>query len=218
MKLGEIKIEALRLMFAGDQKDMTVDSLIIMNYEEEYRDYLLKMPFAINRCFSLLEEKRVLPTKSVSINSKKDFFEGDKQASPPKPVFINKEIELPEDFFDVERIVYDGPDGYRSNCEYYREGDKLFIKNREIKGEYRLLYKPSLPRITSMTPNNEELLIPDRIACFIPYFIKAELFRMDEPDEANEARNWFEAAIESISNNNGGVQTHVEDKFSFEEV
>ncbi|MBQ8399329.1 MAG: hypothetical protein IJX08_05090, partial [Clostridia bacterium] len=42
---------------------------------------------------------------------------------------------------------------------------------------------------------------PDDIACHIPCFIKGDLYRDDEPDEAGEARNFFEAAMEEIKRN-----------------
>ena len=63
-----------------------------------------------------------------------------------------------------------------------------------------------------------ELDIPNGIAEQIPYFIKGDLYRDDEPNEASEARNWFEAAMDAIitgrTNRTGRVCT----KYSLAEM
>lgn len=198
MKLGEIKIEALKLMFAVGSEDLRAEDIGDIYDNEQYSDYLLMMTGAINRCFSVLEEKRVLPVKSFALG------EGGRYE-------LNTLIP---DFFDVERIVYEGGGEYVGSCEYYREGDTVIIKDYEPRGEYRILYKPTLERIVSSSDNSVELSIPDRIACHIPYFIKSELFRVDEPDEAGEARNLFEAAMDQISKSESGKQSRTEHSYS----
>lgn len=205
MKLGEIKIEALKLMFAGngsDYLDVGVVNLEEMKTQPEYSDYLGSMNGSINRCFSLLEERRVLPTKSFSLGGGERHDLG----------------ALISDFFDVERIVYEGDRGYNSSCEYFREGDSIIIKDYDERGEYRVLYKPKLERITPGKDEEYEIPIPDSIACLIPYFIKGELFRMDEPDEAAEARNWFEASLAEMRERDAVRQTSVVSRYSFSEV
>ena len=203
MKLGEIKIEALKLMFAinnGDYTDPDVDNLEHMKSSRDYSDYLSAMNGSINRCFMLLEEKRVLPVKSTVLCGEGRYI-----------------LDM-ADFFDIDRIVYEGRGEYDGNCEYLREGDMVIIKDYDACGEYRLLYKPSLPRVLSYTPDDFELPMPDRIACCIPYFIKSELFRVDEPDEATEARRLFEAAMKEISKSEYGRQTRVAHSYSLDEV
>ncbi len=201
MKLGEIKIEALKLMFANGREYISADGIEQLKDMEEYCDYLISMPGAINRCFALLEEMRVLPSKSFTLG------EGGRYALD----------ELIPDFFDLERIVYEGRE-YNPNCEYYREGDEIIISDYEPAGEYRVIYKPMLTRIFDSTDEDTELPIPDRIACYIPYFIKSELFRADEPDEADIARRWFTSALEQISKSEDGRQTGVLRRYSVYEV
>ena len=203
MKRGEIKIEALKLMFAvnnADYTDADVDNLDLMKADRNYSDYLSAMVGSVNRCFAILEERRILPVRSMVLGDGGRYV-------------LNA-----EDFFDVERIVYEGNGEYDGNCEYFREGDAVIIKDYDTHGEYRLLYRPSIPRVCAYTPDDTEIPIPDRIACYIPYFIKSELFRMDEPDEATEARRFFEAAIGDISKSESGRQTRVAHSYSVYEV
>ena len=67
MKLGEIKIEALRLMFATQGEDFDPDRLPDLRGDELYGSYLIAMPGSINRCFSDLETRGVLPVRSFSL-------------------------------------------------------------------------------------------------------------------------------------------------------
>ena len=75
------------------------------------------------------------------------------------------------------------------------EGNVLVLPLLDEHTTYTVLYYPSIPRVTSETDDNTELAIPDKIATHIPYFVKGDLFRDDEPDEA---RNWFEMAMEQV--------------------
>ncbi len=202
MKLGEIKIEALKLMFAVGRENLRPEDIDGIYDNEQYSDYLLMMTGALNRCFSVIEERRVLPVKSFGLGEGGRYELG----------------ALIPDFFDVERIVFEGSAEYIGDCEYHREGDTVLLKNMESDGEYRVLYKPSIPRLLAEADNELELPIPDRIACYIPYFIKGELFRMDEPDEAAEARNFFESSIAEVSKGESGRQSRVVSKYSVYEV
>jgi hypothetical protein len=114
--------------------------------------------------------------------------------------------------------VYEGNGEYEGACEHFREGNSIIIRDYDESGEYRVLYRPKIQRITSGTDEESEIDIPDNIACHIPYFIKGELFRVDEPDEAAEARNWFEAAMAEVKLMEEGRQARVTHKYSFGEV
>ena len=63
---------------------------------------------------------------------------------------------------------------------------------------YTVLYRPTIPRVELLTDNEWEVPIPENIVALIPYFVKGDLYRDDEPNEASEARNWFESGIEEI--------------------
>lgn len=191
MRVGDIKVEALKLMYVTDGEDIRAEDLADLGGLENYRDYLVGMHGAINRCFSDLECKRVLPIKSYPLNA------SDGLASASAYKFDLASL-LP-DFFDVARIVRDAPDGYNGSCDFVREGNVLILHGFDRDAEYRVLYYPKLARLTPDSGDLQELPIPDEIAAFIPYFLKGELYRDDEPNEASEARNWYEAAMEQIA-------------------
>lgn len=195
MKLGDIKIEAMKLMFVNYNIDFQIEQLEQLAQDENYGSYLVNMPGAINRCFSSLEEKGVLPVKAYVLKPSEALAGGS---------FLRFDLGATiKDFFDVERVVYENDNGeYVGDYEYRREGNVIVLANVGEGEYYTVLYKPKLERITALTDNNADLPIPDHIASHIPYFIKGDLYRDDEPNEASEARNWYESAMEAILETN----------------
>lgn len=192
MKLGEVKIEALKLMFANTGNDIIAEELDSYMLDETYKDYLVNMPGAINRCFSNLEDKRVLPIKSYTLSVGEGFPSG---TNGNVRFYLDSIIS---DIYDIERLVYEKDNEYIGDYEFRREGRAIVIMDFDREASYIVLYRPRLPRITSTTNNAMVLPIPENIATNIAYYIKGDLYRDDEPNEASEARNWYEAAIEQI--------------------
>lgn len=191
MKLGEIKIEALKLMNACVDRDIGIEDLDEIINEEEFRDYMIAMPGAINRCFADLEEKRVLPLEAYILSAEQGEALGRFRR------FLLPDI-IPQ-FGDLERLTYLSADGYQGEASFHREGDEILIEDFDADGCYRLLYRPVIPPVTSFSDDAAELPIPDRIAVWIPQFIKGDLYRGDEPEEASAARNLYEQQMAQIA-------------------
>lgn len=211
MILGEIKIEALRLMFMDSDDEYSIDYLnrgIYMN-NEVYKPYLVKMIGSINRCFASIEDKGVLPTQAVTI--------------PLANGFANGQIDLSSivDYYNIERVLGENKYQYDNDCEFDIVGNMLRIKDYDPKTVYTILYKPKIQRISASTNNDIDLKdigVPDNIAAYIPYFIKGDLYREDEPAEANEARNWYEQAMAEIMNKQVSRQSRVQSSYSMNGV
>ena len=56
MKLGDIKIEALKIMFVNYNTDLTIDELDNAMQDENYGSYLVNMPGAIIGVFRCLKK------------------------------------------------------------------------------------------------------------------------------------------------------------------
>ena len=208
MKLGEIKIEALKLMFINYNNDLAIDDLATLGLDENYASYLVNMPGAINRCFASIEEKGVLPVKTFTLTASNGVASGS---------FTRFDLSLISDFLDIERLVCEGSE-YIGDYEYQREGDTIVIKDFDEEEVYRVLYHPAIPRVTALTENDIEVSIPNNIASHIPYFIKGDLYRDDEPNEASEARNWYEAAMDAIINAKANKANKVANIYSQTEI
>lgn len=192
MKLGDIKAEALQVMFVNAGRDIAADNLVDYVGDDTYGYYLVNMPGAINRAFSVLERKRVLPVRRCELVA---------AAGEQTPRGIRFDMAtLVEDYYDVERVTMESYTGYEPVVDYFREGESILFERFDLSAQYKLLYRPSIRRIGAGTADDYEVSeIPDRIACYLPYAIKAELFRNDDPDEAEMARAVFEQAMAEIA-------------------
>lgn len=201
MKLGEIKLEALKIMFTNNGQDIVIEDMETLLRDEIYRNYLINMNGSINRCFSNIEDKGVLPLRVLNLDiSTAERVNG----------FLRFNLNEITDFYKIDRIVYENSYGeFISDCEFRVEANILILPEITQEENYRLIYKPNIMRITSAMNDEEEVDVPDNIAVYIPYFIKGDLFRDDEPDEANEARNWFEQAMQEFSPQNVDRQNSV---------
>ena len=211
MTYGELKIEVLRIMFVHNGQGIHPDDLSIYEQDETYRFYLTNIPESLNRCLSRIEERRVLLDRARTLRA------SDGTAEAP---FIRFDLSEIEDFFDLERVVYyDSHGNYNGSAPYEREGDVVVLPIYE-EGDgigYTVVYKPKIARVRSYTPNDTRLELPDGIASIVPYYIKGDLFREDEPDEANEARLWFEQALDEIAPRRDKVVGNVVSVYSQEE-
>lgn len=201
MKLGELKIQALKLMFANGADDIGVDTLPELMGSERYAPYLSAICGSLNRCFADLENKRILPLKRVTLTLSDGacgFWCCDTEKAAP-------------DCGTVERVVYCNSDGvYEPYTDCHAEGSTLVFPKRGCDNEcYTLLYRPRLPRVFPYTDNGTELAIPDNVAEFIPYFLKSELFREDEVNEAAEARNIYEQQLAAVADGVIGISGSV---------
>ena len=93
------------------------------------------------------------------------------------------------------RVLMECEDGYDDNHPYRFEAGVLTIADFDATASFELLYHPRITRVRADTDNATELDLPEALADALPYYLKADLYRVDEPGEANDARNWYEAAV-----------------------
>lgn len=204
MKIVDIYLEALRLMFVNANDLLVERDFNVYKRDEKFASIIANMPGALNRCFSDLENKGVLPSKTIDLNELKPLAIGET---------YHFDLSSVEDFFEPVRLaMFSDAGAYSSNSDFVLDGGCLVIPAYDRDREHYVLhYKPIITRVTSGTDEKSDVGVPDNIATAIPYFIKGDLFRDDEPNEAAEARNWYEAAIGLLKEKNtqrvGQVQT-----------
>ena len=180
MTIGQIKIEALKIMYLC-ARDVHEDELQSLGADQNYSDYLAAMPGSIHRALQDMVARKILPTKTFTL--------------PQEKVFDLGKIE---DYYAADGVFLYRDDVAMAEAECVIDGEALILQNADARYEYRLKYFPTMPVITSATPNNYKLPIPETLAAAIPYFIKSELYPMDTPSnaaEAERARNYYDAAV-----------------------
>lgn len=210
MKLGDIKAEALRLMFVNFSTNISAVNITQLLNDETYASYLVNMNGSINRGLERVAGVGKLGIKYFDLpNDNKDVNGNIVEGITALRYAIHYDLsKLLNDYYFIERIIYEDD---RFDCKYDRnicyelEGKILILPKLRTNNEhYRLLYNPSAPYITKKSVNGvgfdetDELPIPERIARLLPYYIKGELYEEEEPSAASNARNIFEQTLAEL--------------------
>lgn len=183
MKLGEIKVQALRLMHI----DRPIHSGMVddLAFDDNYSDLYNAIPEAVNRCLADLEGRRFLPLGREELtgaegNGRHRRFRFDGIAG----------------IFEPARLIVEAGTYYDDDHPFANEDEGVLrVDDFDASAKYFLLYHKQIPRITSASGPDTEIPLPDALAVAIPLYVKGDVFAVDEPGEAGEARNFYEAAV-----------------------
>ena len=202
MTLGDIKAAALQMM--GVEFKVDGDNVSAFLDDDNYGTLIFNMVMALNRGLADLEAKRVLPMKRAVLQN-------------PRVLPVGRASFALEGITDLGspvRVTVQGDYYFDENMPYIFAAGELTVKRYDEQAVYELLYHPCVARVSQDTPDTHVLPIPTPLAEALPYFIKAEVFRTDEPGEANEARNFYEVAVlQYESSQVYGVQQRVDNAF-----
>lgn len=200
MKIGEIKVEALKLMFANYAFDMGIDDLQNMTSDENYGSYIVNMNGSISRAIDRIQNACAVPPKAHHIRDDELMAGG---------YFNRFDTATIADLYVIDRLIAESVSGYDGNAEYHLEGTKIVLKGGAA---YTLLYFPVLKAIDGSASDYIDLKdmgIPDHIARLIPLFIKGDLYQEEEPSLAADARNTFEMSLDDLKQNTVSRQNRV---------
>ncbi len=194
MKIGEIKIEAIMLMFPSAQiaysssdDESILNSIYSLKSNGNFCEYVNACVGSINRALSFIEAMGKSKTKSVIVAP---------EACEP---LANKRLRvqlsrLSDDILSVEGVIMHGKESEK--IEHFVESDSSIIIDKIPKNsEYVLVYKSKIKRISQLTSDTYELDISEEIASAIPYYIKAELFEGEDSEGAKIAREKFKELL-----------------------
>ena len=104
---------------------------------------------------------------------------------------------------DVKRVdsVITYPKGDLPNyIEFADVGDNEIRVEPISEGAcYTVRYEPVSKRISHATPESHEIDLPDRLCELIPYFVKGDILRVDDPEEAKDALTLFYGLLDDIT-------------------
>ena len=135
MKIGEIKVEALKLMFANYAFDMGIDDLQNMTSDENYGSYIVNMNGSISRAIDRIQNACAVPPKAHHIRDDELMAGG---------YFNRFDTATIADLYVIDRLIAESVSGYDGNAEYHLEGTKIVLKGGAA---YTLLYFPVLKAI-----------------------------------------------------------------------
>lgn len=182
MTIGDIKVEALRLMHVD--REVSCENLDELLYDDNLSDLVRAMGGAINRCLSDLTVRLVLPPRRVALTG------GEGRGG-----WRRFSLEVIGDMFAPARLTAECDEGVRDVMGFVLEDDTLRVDEYDEDASYYLFYHPRLPRVSDATANTTELSLPPELAEAVPWFVVSEVWRADEPDEADKARSNYETAV-----------------------
>ena len=202
MTVGEIKIESLKLMEINGT-DISTETLEDLYSNENYKEYLRRMPGAITRALHRLKTVGVIPEKSYSetIEENKNIARFD----------LSEKIE---DFSKLNRVVVEGKNTYCGNYPYTFEGKNVVLFNLRIGNTVIFIYEPKVPFVLTTTDDAMEIPIPYDLSSIIPYFVKADVFEQDEPELATQARNIFELMLAEYKKQEDNVPVSIDSVYN----
>ncbi|GHV02021.1 hypothetical protein FACS1894211_12750 [Clostridia bacterium] len=189
MKIGEIKIEALKLMRENVHEDITFADLPELYESRNYGDLLVNMNASISRALDRIAALDKLPLAVVELT---DYLDRE------TPYSMRYYISDISDYDCIFRVVHESEYEYDDNIPARFEGSSILILPKINHGEYRLIYQAKPPRVTANSIDGDNLRISDKLARLIPYFIKSELYEEEEPAIAQAARAAFENGISEV--------------------
>jgi hypothetical protein len=115
--------------------------------------------------------------------------------------------ELAPDFYmlDDSPIAYEGDlstTRYENTSDFFQEGDKVLLLDRDTPGNFRIYYKAYPQEITSVTPDSTEMVLDPEVATLLPLYMASQLYKDDDNGIATTYRNEFEVAFEALRDSN----------------
>ena len=191
MNLGEIKIQALSLMYPDtvirydDSTDEGVENAVYeLKANHNFSGLLDSSIGAINRAFSQIEARGLSLIKCA-----------DRAYSLCEPLGNGRvAIEVEKDFVSIERLLcHRGDKTYA--CGYEVVGNKIYA--HMVGDVYTVVYFTALPKIARTTRDSLEIDLPRGVCEAIPYFVMAELVGAENEQRAREAREEFYKMLDS---------------------
>ncbi len=185
MNLGEVKIQALALMYPDAIvrfDDTDVEGIEKAVYElksdSNFQGLLESAVGSVNRALAQIEARGLSPIKCID-----KAYSLCEKAKDGRVI-----IEAEKDFLTIERVLCHKNDATYA-CGYSVIGDKIYA---ELCGNaYTVVYYSKIPRVTRMTRESYEIDLPNSIAEAIPYFVMSELIGREDSERAKEARLKF---------------------------
>ena len=190
MQLGEIKLQALSLMYPDesvkydDTTEEGVDNAVYeLKQNHNFGGLLEASVGAINRAFSQIEAKGLSVIKCV-----------DKAYSICQKTRDGRVvIEADKDFLKLDKLLCHKA-GKTYACGAEVVGNKIYTG---LVGEvYTLVYYTKIPRVTRSTRDSLEIDVNLGVAEAIPYFVVAELMGSEDAQRAKESRELFYKALD----------------------
>ena len=126
--------------------------------------------------------------------------EGDISYIPDyKPYFIYNIDELIPDFYKIDKLYFENYSHELINrTDYILEDAHTLVIDDKLIGNFIMKYQSYPAKIDDDTDDDDEIDLPEEVACILPLYIASQLYKDDDIALATAYRNEFEVAIENL--------------------
>lgn len=110
---------------------------------------------------------------------------------------------LVDDFYELDsnEVYFEGEEPrYIQTSNFIQEGTKLFVVDRNLKGNFTIYYKAYPPEITTSTEDTYELPIDKEVAVLLPLYMASQLYKDDDVEVSTAYREEFNIAFDALVN------------------
>lgn len=110
---------------------------------------------------------------------------------------------LAEDFYmiDPQGIYFEGSyQTYLQTSDFYQEGTKTLVLDRDMVGNFTIYYRAYPPEITADTPDDYVLPIDPEVYTLLPLYMASQLYKDDDAGIATTYRNELEVGFDRLVN------------------
>jgi len=116
-----------------------------------------------------------------------------------KPYYIYDLETLIPDFYKIDKLYFENYSHELINrTDYILEDGYTLVIDDRLVGNFIMKYQSYPPKIDDDTDDDDEIDLPDEVACILPLYIASQLYKDDDIALATAYRNEFEVAIENV--------------------
>ena len=111
--------------------------------------------------------------------------------------------KLAPDFYELDagEVYYEGDNPrYIQSSDFFNEGNKLFVVDRNMRGNFTVYYKAYPPEITTLTEDDYELPVDKEVVVLLPLYMASQLYKDDDVEVATAYREEFNVAFQALKN------------------
>ena len=111
--------------------------------------------------------------------------------------------KLAPDFYELDagEVYYEGDNPrYLQTSDFFHEGNKLFVVDRNMKGNFTVYYKAYPPKITTLTEDDYELPVDNEVVVLLPLYMASQLYKDDDVEVSTAYREEFNIAFDALKN------------------
>ena len=206
MKLGEVKLQAIRIGFPDffisyDETDEAslIGAVASLKQDSNFNGFLESTIGSINRALAYIESKGLCQVKCVDLPQSQALVREDGRAALP----------IPSDALKIDKIVWHKGRDIKSLSFEIMDGTAL-TENKD--GIYRIIYKRKIPRVNSVMGDACNLEAPFGLVEYIPYFVASDILGR-ECEHASDWREYFEEMVEAECGRESPCYSCIEAKY-----